>query len=691
MSQNFLFELGTEELPPKALLTLSNALCSGVANGLKAAKLSFDTIIPYATPRRLAFTVKNLEETTPVESVTLWGPPAKIAFDAEGKPTKAALAFANKNGIEPNELVTENDGKIDKLVFRTQAGGEQTTDLLPNIIALAIDKLPIPKRMRWGSNRHEFVRPTHWLVMLFGDTVIETDLFHHDAGRETFGHRFHFNQTLSLKHADEYVERLNNEAYVMAEFVHRREVIREQVNAEASNVNGRAIIDDDLLNEVTALVEWPVALTGRFEERFLDVPAEALISSMKEHQKYFHIVDENNQLMPYFITVANIDSQDKAQVIDGNERVIRPRLSDAAFFYETDKKTTLESKRDSLKTITFQAQLGTVFDKTERIAGIAKGIAKLLQVDDTLPQRASTLCKADLVSEMVYEFADMQGIAGYHYAQHDGEEAEVALAMKEHYQPKFAGDELPTTTTGAIVALADRLDTLVGIFGIGEQPTGSKDPFALRRASLGVLRLLVEQQRQLDLRELLELTYQQYSALPEGDAVVDQLLSYILDRFRAWYEEQGLPPQIYFAVAEKSLSMPLDIDRRVQAVNHFYQLPEAGALAAANKRVSNILAKSSSLKTHEINESLLKEEAEKALYHAVIEKQQATQPLFDKGNYQQALSELADLRDVVDNFFEDVMVMCDDDDLKNNRLALLQQLRELFLQAADISQLVISK
>ena len=690
MSQDFLVELGTEELPPKALLGLSKAFTQGIKAGLTAEGLSFTAITPYATPRRLAVMVTALEESTPLNDVEIWGPPTKIAFDADGNPSKAAEAFAKKNGIEISDLASENDGKIDKLVFRTQAGGVSTTELLAGIVETSLAKLPIAKRMRWGASRTEFVRPVHWLVMLYGTGIVDANVLGLTANRQTKGHRFHYNQALDITSPSEYAKQLKDVGYIIADVNERKAMIEQQVQAQAATVGGTAVIDNGLLDEVAGLVEWPVALTGRFEERFLSVPAEALISSMKEHQKYFHVVDASGQLMPHFITVANIESTDPAQVIDGNERVIRPRLSDAAFFFDTDKKTTLASKRDQLKTVVFQAKLGTVYEKTERIANIAKGIAAQLAVNVDDVVRASELCKCDLVSEMVYEFADMQGIAGYHYATHDGESESVALAMNEHYMPRFAGDVLPSNDVSAVVALADRLDSLVGIFGIGEQPTGSKDPFALRRASVAVLRLLVEQQRNIDLRELLTLAFNQHKDLAEGEAVIEQVLSYMLDRFRAWYEEQSIPATVFQAVSTKQLSQPLDIDQRVQAVNHFRQLPEAEALAAANKRVANILAKADVVPT-EVKEDLLQEAAEKALYAAVVKQQQTVAPLFADRDYKEALSALASLRDVVDTFFDDVMVMADDEALKNNRLALLQQLRDLFFEVADISALAATK
>jgi glycyl-tRNA synthetase beta chain len=691
MSQDFLVELGTEELPPKSLKELVEAFARSLEVCFNDVRLTFDKVEYYATPRRLAVKITNLLEATPVREITVWGPPAKISFDSEGKPTKAARAFAEKHQIEESQLVVENDGKDDKLVHRMQAGGRTAVSLMEAFVTRSLLSLPIPKRMRWGANRHEFVRPAHWLVMLYGEDIVDASVLGLQANRETRGHRFHYNQVLDIQSASDYESTLKKVAYVLADMDERKTLIREQVEAEAKKHGGTAVIDDNLLNEVTALVEWPVALTGRFEARFLAVPAEALISSMKEHQKYFHMVNTAGQLMPYFITVANIESQDPAQVIDGNERVIRPRLSDAAFFFETDKKTTLDSKREKLKQIVFQAKLGTVYEKTERVAKLAGAIAEQLNADKQQAMRAGELCKADLVSEMVCEFADMQGIAGYYYAQHDGEASDVALAMNEHYQPRFAGDTLPTTSIGAIVALADRIDTLVGIFGIGEQPTGSKDPFALRRASVGVLRLLVEQQRPLDLRELLGLAFNNYESLPEGDAVIEQVLQYMLERFRAWYEEQQIPVAVFQAVSAKQLSQPLDIDQRVQAVNYFRQLPEADALAAANKRVANILAKVDGSIADTVNNALLEADAEKQLASVIAEKQQTVAPLFAARNYKAALSELAALRESVDQFFDQVMVMADDEALKNNRLALLQQLRGLFFEVADISYLAATK
>ncbi len=690
MSADFLVELGTEELPPKNLKNLMNAFVESIQADLTALELSFASVKAYAAPRRLAVLVENLASETPSKELVVWGPPAAIAFK-DGEPTKAALAFAEKNGIAASELKAESDGKAEKLVARISQQGQKTTALLEKIVSDALAKLPIAKRMKWGSTREEFVRPVHWLVMLFGSEVVNASVLGLSAGRTTRGHRFHYNNSIELANASDYASVLKNTGYVVADFAERSATIQQQVEAEAKKVGGIAVIDADLLDEVTALVEWPVALTGKFEERFLAVPAEALIASMKEHQKYFHVVDANGKLKNNFITVANIESKDAAQIINGNERVIRPRLSDAAFFFETDKKTTLASLRERLKTIVFQAQLGTIYDKTERVAGLAKLIAGKLNADSASAERAAQLCKSDLVTNMVGEFDDMQGIAGYYYALNDGENAEVAAAMNEQYMPRFAGDQLPQTITGTIIALADRLDTISGIFGIGQQPSGSKDPFALRRASIAVLRLLVEKNLTLDLRELLTFAKAQHKNLTVGDELVEQVLGYMLDRFRAMFEDAQIPAEVFQSVTAKQLSQPLDINQRVLAVNEFSKLPQAQALAAANKRVSNILAKQNAAVNSDVNSALLQEDAEKNLAQAISAKEAVVAPLFAAREYTKALAALADLQPTVDAFFDSVMVMCEDAALQQNRLALLSKLRGLFLEVADISYLVPAK
>ena len=689
---DFLVEIGTEELPPTALLTLSKHFTEQVKKGVAAEALNFSNIESYATPRRLAVVISGIDAKTPEKDIVAWGPPKKIAYDDNGKPTKAAEAFAKKNGINIDDVQVEHDGKADKLVYRSIKPGKDATELLPAIVQAALDKLPIAKRMRWGASRTEFVRPAQWLVMMLDDQVIDCEILGFKAGNITRGHRFHCDSPLEIANPSAYASLLESRGHIIPSFEKRREMIREQVTTEGEKVGGIAVIGNDLLDEVTGLVEWPVALTGSFESRFLDVPAEALISSMKEHQKYFHIENNDGDLLPHFITVSNIVSNDPAQVISGNERVIRPRLSDAAFFFETDKKIKLEARLENLKNVVFQTKLGSLYDKTQRVLSLAADIANTIGSNPDHARRAAELSKTDLVSDMVLEFDKMQGIAGCYYALADGEPAEVANAIKDQYLPKFAGDQLPESLTGCAVALADRLDTIVGIFGIGQPPTGSKDPFALRRATVGVLRIIVEKQLDIDLRELLQQAQQQHNHLPAGDGLVDTVLTYMLERFRAWYEEENISAEVFLAVSAKNLSQPLDINQRVQAVHSFSQLAEAQALAAANKRVSNILAKlDDEAVIGAVDTSLLVDDAEKTLAELVQSKAAVVEPLFKQRQYKQALANLADLREPVDKFFEHVMVMVDDKALKNNRLALLKQLRDLFLEVADISLLVPAK
>lgn len=683
--KDFLFELGTEELPPTALQSLSQALESGIRNGLKEllgeTALAAATFKAYAAPRRLAVLITDLPDEVPETTSTLQGPPVSIGYNAEGQPSKALEGFARKCGASIDQLIEVNG----KFCFEQIQPAQPVAPRLPEIVNHSLDKLPIPKRMRWGASRAEFVRPVKWVVMLFGDEVVPCEILGHAAGRHTRGHRFHYNHEIELFSGREYAAQLKEKGKVQADFGERRELIRSQLQAEAQKVGGTVVINEDLLEEVTALNEWPVALTGRFEERFLEVPSQALISTMADNQKYFHLLDQTGALMPYFITIANIESRDPQQVIEGNEKVIRPRLSDAAFFFETDKKQTLASRRDALKQVVFQKQLGTVYDKTERISGLARRIASEIGADPERAARAGALCKADLVTDMVLEFPELQGLMGYHYARHDGEADDVAAAQNEHYMPRHHGDQLPDTDTGIAVAIADRIDTLVGLFGINQPPTGSKDPFALRRATLGVLRIIVERELPLDLRVLLQAAADQYQDLPAQDTVVDQVLNFMLERFRAWYEEKGISVDNYLAVHALQPSKPLDFDRRVRAVAHFRTLPEAASLAAANKRVGNILGKLESPVGTQVEEALLQDDAEVALAALVHKLEPELKPVFAAGNYEQALESLAALQAPVDRFFDEVMVMVEDASLRQNRLALLTRLRNLFLGVADIS------
>ena len=694
MKADLLFELGTEELPPKVLMSLSRALVDGIQKSLDEQKLSFNQIDSFAAPRRLAVIIKALDVRTPDTEVVSWGPPVKVAFDADGKPTRAAEAFASKNGLDVSALSSnvESDGKHDKLCARRIETGKNTTSLLGGIIGQSLSALPIPKRMKWGEGKEEFVRPVQWAVLLFNGKTCKEQILGVTAGNISQGHRFHGCGDIVITSPDSYEQQLHD-GFVLASFEKRRSLIKDGVSALAKAAGGNAVIDEALLDEVTALNEWPVPLRGHFEETFLSVPSEALVSSMKEHQKYFHLVDDKNDLMSSFITVANIVSKDPQQVINGNERVIRPRLADAAFFYENDAQITLYDRREQLKKVVFQDKLGSVFAKTERVATLAKRFAIEACADPQLAHRAGQLSKSDLVTDMVGEFTDLQGVMGRYYALNDGEEAEVADALLEQYMPRFAGDQVPATAVGAALALADKLDTLVGIFSIGQQPSGSRDPFALRRASLGLLRIIVDRRLDVDLRAAIEASASQFKLEDETlKKTCQQVLAYVLDRFKSWYKEQGYSAEIYLSVAPLNLGNPLDIDARVHAVAAFSLLAEADDLAAANKRVSNILTKQLGGNAAEpLNISLLVEPAEKALAESINSLTALSVPLLDDRNYTTVLKHLATLRDPIDDFFNDVMVMVDDKALRNNRLSLLSSLRGLFINVADISQLDSNK
>ncbi len=690
---DFLVEIGTEELPPKALKNLSACFQSGIESGLKNAAIGFTSISSFASPRRLAVLINGLDTQQPDSEVERKGPSAKAAYDADGNPTKALSGFVKSCNTTTDQLETIATPKGERLVYRATRAGQPTQALLPEIVSDSLAALPIPKRMRWGANRTEFVRPVHWVVMLLGNQVIDCTILGLKASNTTRGHRFMAPAQIVITHPDDYEALLESKGRVIASFEKRRQQIKNDVSKIAETVNGQAVIDEDLLDEVTALNEWPVPLIGKFDEQFLQVPAQALISSMKEHQKYFHVVQSsnaNNEILPYFISISNIQSKDPAQVISGNEKVIRPRLSDAAFFFETDKKVTLESRIEKLKTIVFQAKLGTVHDKVKRVANIAATIAEQIGGDKELGKRAGYLCKSDLVTEMVLEFTDLQGIMGYHYARNDGEAEEVAIALNEQYLPRFAGDDLPTTKTGCAVSIADKMDTIVGIFGIEQPPSGTKDPFALRRAALGILRIIVEKQLDLDLKQGIQLAIEQHVSLP-AEHLADTVFEYMLERFRAWYEEAGIHASTYLAVHARKPCRPLDFDHRIKAVNEFIKLPEAEALAAANKRVSNILSKQVANDTvRTINFDLLKDEAEILLGTTLKALSDEVDPLFKQGDYRAGLSRLAKLKNPVDRFFDEVMVMTEDEKLRNNRLALLTELRRLFTRVADISLLQTS-
>ena len=681
-AHDFLVELGTEELPPKTLKNLGQAFLSGVEKGLKAAGLSYSSARIYAAPRRLAVLVEQLASQQPDRSVNLDGPPVQAAFNAEGQPTQAALGFAKKCGVDLAQI----DASGPKLKFSQNIAGQPAASLLPGIVETSLNELPIAKRMRWGARKTEFVRPTQWLVMLFGDEVIDCEILAQKAGRLSRGHRFHHPDQVCISKPSTYLEDLRS-AYVLADLNERRALISARVAELAAEQQGTAIVPADLLDEVSSLVEWPVPLVCSFEERFLDVPQEALITTMQDNQKYFCLLDAHGKLLPRFITVANVESKDPAQIISGNEKVVRPRLTDAEFFFKQDKKHSLESLNQRLANVVFQVQLGSVFDKAQRVSALAGFIATRIGGDATRAARAGLLSKCDLASEMVGEFPEMQGVAGYYYAKHDGEADDVALALNEQYMPRGAGAELPSTLTGAAVAVADKLDTLVGIFGIGMLPTGSKDPYALRRAALGVLRILIEKQLDLDLAEAIEFAIEQFADKVKAEGLGLQVHDFIFDRLRARYEDEGVDVAVYQAVRALSPTAPLDFDQRVQAVQAFRARSEAAALAAANKRVSNLLGKFDGEVPEVVANALLVEPAEQALAQAVFVAAQAVAPLAAARQYRETLEQLASLREPVDAFFEAVLVNADDAEVRANRYALLAQLRGLFLGVADISLL----
>ena len=681
-----LFELGCEELPPKSLKKLRDALLAETIKGLKDAGLALDSIEAYAAPRRLALKIVNVDGAQADTQKRFDGPAKQAAFDAEGNATKALEGFMRGQGITVDQVTTFQAGKVEKVCYLKDVKGQSLDVLLPQILQTALDNLPIAKRMRSAASRTEFVRPVKWVVLLKDNDVVDATIQDHKAGNVTFGHRFHAPEAIVLANADDYLPKLKA-AYVVANFEERQAIIDSQVKALADEVNAIAIVPSDLRDEVTALVEWPVALRASFEERFLAVPQEALITTMQDNQKYFCLVNTDHKLQPYFITVSNIESKDPAQIIEGNEKVVRPRLSDAEFFFLQDQKQPLASRKEKLANMVFQAELGTLWNKSERIAKLAVALAPITGANPADAEKAALLAKCDLTSELVGEFPELQGIAGTYYARLEGENVEVSEALGEQYLPKFAGDVLPQTKTGTTIALADRLDTLTGIFGIGQAPTGSKDPFALRRSAIGILRLVTENNLDVSIEELIKLALAAYGdVLKDHGKTLADAVAFLEGRYRAKYEDQGVAVDVIQAVQALSPKSPLDFDKRVNAVNHFRNLPEAAALAAANKRVANILAKEAE-PTGEIVESKLVEDAEKALYTEIQNVLPVVQPLLDAKDYTEALSKLAALRAPIDAFFEGVMVMAEDAELKANRLRILAQLRGLFTAVADISVL----
>ncbi|AOE50941.1 glycine--tRNA ligase subunit beta [Kangiella sediminilitoris] len=708
---DLLFELGTEELPPVSLKTLRDALKKNVVDALKAKDFEFDEVEAFATPRRLALIVRDLSDAQPDKEVERLGPAVAAAFDDDGNAKPAAAGFAKSCGVEVDQLERIQTDKGERLGYTISQKGQTLSDLIEDILTGALKKLPIPKPMRWGDSSAQFIRPVHWTVLLYGSSVLDATILETKTGNISHGHRFMAEGPVSLHDADDYVTKLKAEN-VLVDYEDRQRIITEQVKAEAEKLGGFAQIDPDLLDEVTGLVEWPVALTGQFDTEFLKVPSECLISSMAEHQKYFHILDKSGNLLPNFITISNIESSNPRSVIEGNEKVIRPRLADAMFFYDKDQQTTLESQQERLKKVVFQKQLGTVQEKAERVAELAKTIAPTVGADPELAHRAGLLSKCDLTTQMVGEFDKLQGIMGTYYARHDGEDESVAIAMTEQYLPKFSGDKLAANPVGQCLAIADRVDTLVGIFGIGQAPKGAKDPFALRRAAIGLVRTLIEKKIPLDLKELIHKSIKIYGdVLPskiEGklkeqmenvlgkespriysdvftrEDVIEFIFNFGIERLRSWYFDQGINNSMISSVLAIRPTQPLDFDLRLKAVQHFQTLPEAESLSAANKRVKNILAKADVEVPDSIDSSLLQESAEKSLAKTIAS---VESELASIDNYQERLTRMAALRHDVDAFFDHVMVNADDPAIKANRLALLKKLEDMFGSVADISQL----
>ncbi len=689
MTNHFLFELGVEELPPKLVTPLIDHLHANVSKQLMQAELSFKEIISYATPRRLALLITELVDKQPDRVIERKGPAIKAAFDPQGKPTPAALGFARSCGVNVDQLIEIDTDNGARLGYSQAEAGKTTISLLPDIFHKALASLPIPRPMRWGDNVTEFIRPVHWLVMLYGNDIVPAELYGNNADRYTYGHRFLAPEKLNIPQARDYAQLLFDQGKVIVDLAKRQQTIVQQAKQHAQQHNAQVLIDETLLREVVNIVEWPVACWCEFDPAFLQVPAEALIAAMQDHQKCFPIIDANNNLLANFIAISNIESRDQQQVIVGNQRVMSSRLADAKFFYETDCKQSLASRIEGLKHILFQAKLGTLYDRIERLQVIAQQIASRLQCDEGLAQRAALLCKTDLLTDLVYEFPELQGIMGYYYARNDNEPEEIALALREHYLPRYAKDELPTTPLGCIIAITDRIERLVAIFSINQGPTGEKDPFGLRRAAIGLLRIILEKNIDLDLQELIKITIASYQQTLENPHTLNEVMDFLFERLRHWYQSHDVSTNIIAAVLANKPTSPLDFQYRLDAVKHFYTLPEAESLAIANKRVKNILQKQATdlAGTDTFDDKVLKETAEKTLAQLIREKEVAVSPLVEQRDYVKVLTELATLKDPIDDFFDNVMVVVDDKNLRQNRLALLARLRNLFIKVADISLL----
>ncbi len=691
-TRDFLVEIGTEELPPKALRSLMEAFGGNLEAGIDEARLERGSVQAWASPRRLAVLVESLGMAQDDRKVEQKGPPVKVAFDDDGQPTPAATAFAEKCGVAVDELERIATDKGEWLVFNTVEEGRPAAELMPEVIERALASLPIPRRMRWGAGDAEFVRPVHWVVLLHGKDVVDTTIMGIRTGRESQGHRYHSAGPVSIEKPGKYLDALEDEGYVIADFERRRELVRDGVIGAAERVGGKIVDGESLYDEVAALVEWPVPIVGAFDEEYLALPREVVVSTLTGHQRYFPVADDGGELLPHFVTVANLESKDPEQVIEGNERVIRPRLADAAFFWDADRKTSLTARQETLRDVVYQRGLGSLFDKSQRVARLASWLARALDGDAEAVERAASLAKCDLLTGMVGEFPDLQGIMGRYYARSDGEPDTVADAIAEQYQPRFAGDELPASQAGQILAIADKLDTLAGVFSIGKKPSGNRDPFGLRRAALGIVRILVERAIDIDLKAMIaHAVEEQPKGKIPGDALSGDIYGFITDRLRRYFldRDAGLRAETFEAVMAREPNSLVDFDRRLAAVQTFARLEQAESLAAANKRIANILRQAGDPEGLEVKTKLLELDAEKTLHNSLLNAREKVGPMLEHRRYAEILNELADLRDPVDRFFDDVMVMADDQAVRDNRLALLGELRALFLDVADISRLSI--
>ncbi len=689
---DFLVEIGTEELPPKALRSLIIAFGEALEGAVDDARLSHGSVHTYASPRRLAIMIEQLGHGQNDRKVSQKGPPVSVAFDDDGNITAAGKAFAAKCGVDVAELGRSKSEKGEWLSCEVVEAGKSTEQLMPELIEAALASLPIPRRMRWGAGDAEFVRPVHWIVLLHGNNVIKASIMGIRAGNKSRGHRFHGKKLVTITRPDEYLTALEEDGHVIADFDRRRELVRKGVEAEAKAAGGSVVDGDSLYDEVTALVEWPVALTGSFDEDYLQLPREVVVSTLTSHQRYFPVADADGRLLPRFVTVANLESKDPEQVRNGNERVVRPRLADASFFWESDRRTPLAARREALREVVYQRGLGSLHDKSVRTATLCVSIAAALEVDAHAVQRAAALAKCDLLTGMVGEFPELQGTMGRYYAIADGEPQNVADAIAEQYLPRFSGDALPATSDGRILAVADKLDTLAGIFSIGKKPSGNRDPFGLRRAAVGLVRILIECGLDLDLKTMLrDAVDAQPKAKVDADELCAELYAFITERLRRYFldRDAALATETFDAVLARHPASLVDFEQRLRAVQSFIKLESASSLAAANKRIANILKQAGEPRVAKVKNKLLRDPAELALWTALASAKKSVAPMLENRQYTEALTALAELRESVDKFFDDVMVMVDDEATKNNRLALLGELRSLFLDVADISRLSI--